>query len=85
MVSDSIAPLRQHCDQTFACLSLVRSAWRNPGCKTNQSSGRVDILRQKRATFEDVVNTLAQRTGANDPNAASIRAELRQSLLRQSK
>lgn len=53
-------------------------------CRQTIEEMLLNILRHKRATFDDVVNTLAEPASANDPNASSIKAELRQSLLQHS-
>ena len=53
-------------------------------CRQTIEEMLLNILRHKRATFDEVVNTLAEPASANDPNAASIKAELRQSLLQHS-
>jgi non-specific serine/threonine protein kinase len=53
-------------------------------CRHTIEESLLSILRHKRTTFDDVVNTLAERSSADDPNVASVRAELRQSLLQHS-
>jgi SNF2 family DNA or RNA helicase len=47
-------------------------------CRHTIEEMLINILKDKRATFEDVVNTLADK--AADPDIATIRAELRHSL-----
>lgn len=49
-------------------------------CRDTIEEALLNILRSKRATFEDVVNTLAESDAPADDNFTTIREELRHSL-----
>jgi SNF2 family DNA or RNA helicase len=54
-------------------------------CRHTIEETLLSILKNKRATFDDIVNKLAESSSSNSPEAKVIKAELRQSLSLQAK